>query len=153
MENASKALIIAGAILLSILLISLGLMVYQQAKGTIGNVNLSEQEIQVFNSKFSSYEGNSVSGTQVNALIEAVISSNTLAARDVTGQYVTITFPATSGSNVTCSATDAGVTCKAGTEDYTGAKKVSPGLTYIVGMSKDPGSGLINSITVTKRTN
>ena len=32
MENASKALIIAGAILLSILLISLGLIVYNQAK-------------------------------------------------------------------------------------------------------------------------
>ena len=32
MENASKALIIAGAILLAILIISLGLIVYNQAK-------------------------------------------------------------------------------------------------------------------------
>ena len=31
MENASKALIIAGAILLAILIISLGIMIYQQA--------------------------------------------------------------------------------------------------------------------------
>ena len=31
MENASKALIIAGAILLAILLISLGIMIFNQA--------------------------------------------------------------------------------------------------------------------------
>ena len=31
MENASKALIIAGAILISILIISLGVIIYQQA--------------------------------------------------------------------------------------------------------------------------
>ena len=31
MENASKALIIAGAILLSILIIGLGMAIYQQA--------------------------------------------------------------------------------------------------------------------------
>ena len=32
MENASKALIIAGAILLAILLISLGIMIFNQAQ-------------------------------------------------------------------------------------------------------------------------
>ena len=37
MENASKALIIAGAILLSILIISLGIMVYSNAKNTYGS--------------------------------------------------------------------------------------------------------------------
>ena len=34
MENASKALIIAGAILLAILLISLGIMIFNQAQDT-----------------------------------------------------------------------------------------------------------------------
>lgn len=34
MENASKALIIAGAILISILLISLGIIMYNSATGT-----------------------------------------------------------------------------------------------------------------------
>jgi len=34
MENASKALIIAGAILISILLISLGIMMFNSSKGT-----------------------------------------------------------------------------------------------------------------------
>ena len=35
MENASKALIIAGAILLAILLISLGIMIFNQAQDTV----------------------------------------------------------------------------------------------------------------------
>lgn len=42
MENASKALIIAGAILLSVLIISLGIMVYNNAKNTVGSANLSQ---------------------------------------------------------------------------------------------------------------
>ena len=57
MENASKALIIAGAILLSILIISLGIMVFQNAKSTVGSADMSETEMQAFNGKFSSYLG------------------------------------------------------------------------------------------------
>ena len=76
MENASKALIIAGAILLSILIISLGLVVYNQAKDTVGSVNLSQQEIDAFNSKFTPYEGNNLPGTKVNSLLQQVIASN-----------------------------------------------------------------------------
>lgn len=43
MENASKALIIAGAILLSILIIGLGMFIYQQASGAMGNANLDHK--------------------------------------------------------------------------------------------------------------
>ena len=93
MENASKALIIAGAILLAILIISLGLVVYNQAKDTVGSVNLSQQEIEAFNSKFTSFEGDKVAGSQVNALIQMVISSNQQEINDSTGAYITIQFP------------------------------------------------------------
>ena len=41
MENASKALIIAGAILLSILLISLGIMIFTQAQDATKNSGTS----------------------------------------------------------------------------------------------------------------
>ena len=37
MENASKALIIAGAILISILLIAISMYIYNSAQGTIQN--------------------------------------------------------------------------------------------------------------------
>ena len=51
MENASKALIIAGAILLAIVIISLGLIVVNNTRNVTDNTNLSEQEIQAFNAK------------------------------------------------------------------------------------------------------
>lgn len=76
MENASKALIIAGAILLSILIISLGILIFSQAQDTINSVNMSEQEIMAFNNKFTPYEGSSIRGSQVNALAQAVLTNN-----------------------------------------------------------------------------
>ena len=48
MENASKALIIAGAILLSIAIIGIGMAVFQMASGTISSANMSAQEIEAF---------------------------------------------------------------------------------------------------------
>ena len=50
MENASKALIIAGAILLSILIITIGLYVYSNAKSTIDNslTSMSKSEKDAF---------------------------------------------------------------------------------------------------------
>lgn len=76
MENASKALIIAGAILLAILIISLGILIFNQAQDTVGSVNMDEQEIMAFNNKFTQYEGESVRGSQVNALAQAVLANN-----------------------------------------------------------------------------
>ena len=57
MENASKALIIAGAILLSILIITLGLGVYNNASSSMKNASLDPQELQAHNSQFLAYEG------------------------------------------------------------------------------------------------
>ena len=75
MENASKALIIAGAILLSILLISLGIMIFSQAQDTVNNSGMSEAELNSFNSKFLKYEGTR-RGSEVKSLINEVITSN-----------------------------------------------------------------------------
>ena len=75
MENASKALIIAGAILLSILIIALGVFVFNQAKSAIGNTGLSDKEVAAFNSKFDSYEGKQ-KGSSVKALVNTVKNYN-----------------------------------------------------------------------------
>ena len=75
MENASKALIIAGAILLSILLISLGIMIFGQAQDTVNNSGMSQAEIQTFNNKFLKYEGVR-KGSVVKTLVSEVIASN-----------------------------------------------------------------------------
>ena len=75
MENASKALIIAGAILLAILLISLGIMIFNQAQDTVSNSGMSEAEITAFNNKFLKYEGNQ-KGTMVKAMVQEVLANN-----------------------------------------------------------------------------
>ena len=86
MENASKALIIAGAILLSILIIALGVFVFNQAKGAVSSVGLDSQAIEAFNGQFSQYEGRQ-SGSTLKSLIQKVNSYN----KSVTdGRYVKI---------------------------------------------------------------
>ena len=78
MENTSKALIIAGAILISILLISVGVLIMNST----GNTQQSVQEnadtiaIRTFNSNFTPYEGEDQSASQIRSLISAVKSSN-----------------------------------------------------------------------------
>ena len=74
MENATKALIIAGAILLSILLISLGILVYNNAKGTIEEADLTEQEIQAYNAKFTGFLGDNKSPVIVEQLVQTASS-------------------------------------------------------------------------------
>lgn len=77
MENASKALIIAGAILISILLISIGIMVIQSAQGVVDSAgsSMDAQTKQAFNAQFSNYSGTQ-RGSSIRAMINAVIASN-----------------------------------------------------------------------------
>lgn len=75
MENASKALIIAGSILIAIMLISLGIFIFNRYSEHVKNQSdLSEQEVATFNSALTPYMGESIPGSQVNALIQKVIS-------------------------------------------------------------------------------
>ena len=77
MENASKALIIAGSILIAIIIISLGIMVFKNMSGSVEKeANLDKQQMAAFNSKISPYLGESVSGSQVNALMQLVRTIN-----------------------------------------------------------------------------
>jgi len=76
MENASKALIIAGAILISILIIGLGVFIYQQAQSTVSKANLNSQEAQAQNEQFDNYFGDKVSAQQVKQLCTTVRSNN-----------------------------------------------------------------------------
>ena len=124
MENASKALIIAGAILLSILLISLGIMVYNQAKGTVSQANLSEHEIATFNGKYTSFLGTNKNAATVATLIQTVIASNQAESSNGTNRIVKFgtgaakDVPATSDCAVT--GTDAA------------AKKIAQNKTYTI---------------------
>ena len=78
MENATKALLIAGAVLMAILLIALGMMVFNNSKEMIAQTGeqIDEQTKQMFNSKFEAYEGEDVLGSKVKALISQVVATN-----------------------------------------------------------------------------
>lgn len=77
MENASKALLIAGAILLSILIIAIGMSIYNSASSTINDSvgAMSTQEKDAFNNQFTSYEG-AQTGSKVKALIGVLIANS-----------------------------------------------------------------------------
>lgn len=76
MENASKALLIAGAILISILIIAIGMFIYNSAQSTINNSmqSMSTQEVQAFNNEFMSFEGKQ-SGSNIKAMIGTLIAN------------------------------------------------------------------------------
>ena len=76
MENASKALIIAGAILLAILIIGLGVYIYRQAAGVIDTGTMDQLVVSQFNAQFEPYLGNNVSGSNVKQLIKIIDASN-----------------------------------------------------------------------------
>ena len=77
MENASQALIIAGAILLAILIIAIGMYIYNSASATITDslTNMSTQEIEAFNNQFESYKGQQT-GSQISSLAGRIIANS-----------------------------------------------------------------------------
>lgn len=105
MENAVKALLIAAAVLIAILIISLGLVVYNKASETANNAgDLSEYEIQQHNEKFTRYQATSASGADVNAMLTTVFNHNLLL--DNEADMITVTLDV--GGTVT-TIIDAGV--------------------------------------------
>ena len=75
MENASKALIIAGSVILAVLIIVLAFYFFNLASGVGKSINMSEYEIQAYNSKFINFEGK-VSGTKAREFCDVVKQHN-----------------------------------------------------------------------------
>ena len=98
MENASKALLIAGAILLSILIISLGIMVYNNAKNTVNGGNIDKTQMQAFNSEWEGYIGKNRTASEVRAMYQAVIANNAAEKKNGTNRYIKITNTGTANS-------------------------------------------------------
>ena len=77
MENASKALIIAGAILIAILLISIGVILINSGRDvtSTGTAGMTSQKIQGFNSQFTPYEGTK-KGSEIKSLVSTASANN-----------------------------------------------------------------------------
>ena len=91
MENATKALLIAAAVLIAILIISLTLVIYRQGANAVSSADLSEAEATEFNGKFTVYTGSNVSTAQVNALLNTVYSHNAQETASGSNRLVSIT--------------------------------------------------------------
>lgn len=148
MENASKALIIAGAILISILIISLGVLIFNKMGHSAKQAaNMDEQEIASFNSKITPYVGDNISGSQVNALIQLVISiDNSAISSGDLSKTVSITYKSTNNKTNTISV-NASKQLKDSVGDATRKVNTGAGIYYKVKAAYGD-NGLINSITV-----
>lgn len=136
MENASKALIIAGSILIAIMIISLGIVIFNRFGNSAKKMaNMDKQEIAAFNSKITPYVGNHVSGTQVNTLLQYCLSVNMSAKQ--------------SGNTYQAISVDGGETTL--DKDSTSYTRVTTGsnVSYTVDAKQD-SNGLMTIITITK---
>ena len=132
MENATKALLIAAAVLVAILIISLGLVVYNNSASTVQQANLSSQEIQAQNEKFTRYNGKNKRGSEVNSLLQTVLNHNLSTTDD--GNKVSV-----DGGVVTLNTTDKVIN-----------KQVDTSALYDITVKYEGAGGLVNKITVTK---
>lgn len=139
MENATKALLIAAAVLVAILIISLGLVVFNMASETVKNsANLSAQEIQSFNEQFTQYQGDNVRGSNVNALLKTALNNNiTKKQESKTAMMVAVKL----GNTTVLSGSDGNETSLKARAD---ASKM-----YKVVVNQDGEGGLVHTITIT----
>ena len=135
MENATKALLIAAAVLIAILIISLGIVIYNQASETVNSVNMSSQEVQAFNDQFLKYDGTGKRGTEVNALLKTILNNNMseLAGNNNQETKKCIVIEGNSG----------GIDAKNGT-----MTKVDPSSTYDITVAIDQATSLVHTITI-----
>ena len=119
MENASKALIIAGAILLSILIVSLGIMVFQSAKNTVSSSNLNKQEIESFNSQWEGYEGTKKTASEVRSVAQAIIASNASESKGGTNRWISFTNSETANTTTLTAKPSITVPSPANSKTYT----------------------------------
>lgn len=91
MENASKALLIAGAILICILLIAIGMYIYQSAQSTINTAaaQMGQKDKEMYNATIQRYIGQSKKGSDVKQMVNEVISSNNQYVNE-SGKFISI---------------------------------------------------------------
>jgi len=101
MENASKALIIAGAILISILIIGIGMAVINATTSVTDSTGaaMDKQQLETFNSEYTSYVGDNQRGSLVKTLVDKINANN--ATNEDYQIKLTVNASSYEGENVT----------------------------------------------------
>ena len=134
MENASKALLIAGAILIAILLISIGMMIFGNIGGFTDTATQQTDimQVQMFNKQFEQYAGKNVSGSNVKALVSNIKANNNTYTNVDPSKVISLVMQSKTGGTIT--------------ENDIGAN-----YRYEVTFGTDDGSGFINSATIKQK--
>ena len=138
MENATKALLIAAAILIAILVISLGLVAYNMAAQQMQSADFSEAEMAEFNGKFQAYEGSNKTANDVNAMLNTVLTHNSKEHQEGGSQLVEVKLNNGSSTEIILGT---GSTVNS-------VNRVGTGYYSIV---CEQSAGLVNKIIVTKK--
>ncbi len=148
MENASKALIIAGAILLAIAIIGVGMAVFNNASDSVSGTDMASEEVTAYNSEFDSYLG-TVRGSRAKTLINTVKQHNLTAIDDSEKVQVLTTA---GESEVPVDEVDVeNAASTAGLQET--ANNIQSGRTYDVTFGYDPSSGKITTVYIVERAN
>ncbi len=145
MENASKALLIAGAILIVIVLISIGMVIVQSSQGIVDEAGqmTTDQETSTFNNRFRTYQGTQ-KGATVQSLLSAVSANN--ADNKSNGRKIKVIIK---DDKVEADGKDTGITdSKILT---TISADIQTSARYKVTMSGTNGDGYIEEITIEKK--
>lgn len=137
MENASKALLIAGAVLICIVLISIGMLIVNSSQDVTSQVDdiTKTQSVTSFNSTYSNYQGTQ-KGAAVKTLFQSVSANNSQNTSEHTVTIVLDGRTITKASDITAAAAD-----------------IVSSATYKIVMSGIDGDGYINEITIQKTGN
>ena len=145
MENATKGLMIAGAILIAIVIIGIGVFLVAQAQGFMGQgtAKFSEMEVKTFNSPYQNYEGQK-RGSEVNSMISDIITNNIQAFKNNNLLVKGIILIHGSESNDLSASTLNDVQDKLNSI----RRNINPGKTYTIEITSFKDSGLIEKITI-----
>lgn len=145
MENASKALLIAGAVLIVIVLISVGMLIVNQASSVTDQAAdlTTGQAVDTFNTQFQNYAGVQ-KGSSIKSLLSSISTSN--ATNENTSKHlitVTIVDGTTSTAALAATSNSTEITKKV-SEIVNSAK-------YKVELTAKDTEGYINAITITRQ--
>ena len=146
MENASKALIIAGAILLAILIIGLGMFIYNQAADTLDGAQLDGQKVDSYNREFLQYEGTK-QGSQVKTLLNNIKAHNRN-AEDARQVIIATEEEYESNAKVSAPSEES----KEDVDDGISGIKILSAKTYNITFAYDPDSGYVTAVGITEKT-
>ena len=146
MENASKALIIAGAILLSIAIIGVGMYVFQNVQETIKDgADMSAKQIRTYNQEFTMYAGRQ-SGSQVRSLLDVISTHNRTQGQDDPSRVINVVEGQATDPTPAPTAEDASTTANSAINTLKGT--ILSGRTYTVTFGYDADSSLLTQVGV-----